>query len=174
MRREVTRVITPGTATDAQLLEPGENNFLAAVSYAPHGGNIGMAWVDISTGEFNATEFSGADAEAKLRDEMQLLRPREMLLPRVEGLFADAEDDGPGNHFAARMELREGAITRIEEWIFRADYGERMLTGTISGGRTGRIWARRSSRSRNCGGRDHSLSCAKLRRKRRMGLRRQR
>src|ERR1700746_3247481 len=38
VRREVTRVITPGTATDAQLLEPRENNFLAAVSYAPKGG----------------------------------------------------------------------------------------------------------------------------------------
>ncbi len=127
VRREVTRVITPGTATDVQLLEPRENNFLAAVAYAPRGGNIGIAWVDISTGEFNATQFSGAAAEAKLRDELQLLRPREVLLPRVEGLFAGAEDDGPGNRFAARMELREGAITRIDEWIFRADYAERTL-----------------------------------------------
>ena len=127
VRREVTRVITPGTATDVQLLEPRENNFLAAVAYAPRGGNIGIAWVDISTGEFNATEFSGTNAESKLRDELQLLRPREVLLPRVEGLFAGAEDDGPGNRFAARMELREGAITRIDEWIFRADYAERTL-----------------------------------------------
>ncbi len=59
VRREVTRVITPGTATDAQLLEPGENNFLASVSYATQGA-VGLAWVDISTGEFSATEFGGA------------------------------------------------------------------------------------------------------------------
>ncbi len=128
VRREVTRVITPGTATDQQLLEPRENNFLAAVAYAPRGGRIGLAWVDISTGEFNATEFAGAEGEEKLRDELQLLRPREVLLPRIEGLFADAETEGPGNRFASRMELREGAITRLEDWIFRADFGERTLT----------------------------------------------
>lgn len=127
VRREVTRVITPGTATDVGLLEPRENNFLAAVSYGPRGGRIGLAWVDISTGEFNTTEFNGGNAEAKLRDELQLLRPREVLLPRVEGLFADADGEGPGNRFASRMELREGAITRIEDWIFRHDYGERTL-----------------------------------------------
>ena len=126
VRREVTRVITPGTATDAQLLEPRENNFLAAVSYAPKGGRVGVAWVDVSTGEFNATEFSGAAYEEKLRDELQLLRPREVLLPRVTGLFADGEE-GPGSKFAARMELREGAITRLEEWVFRPDLAERLL-----------------------------------------------
>jgi DNA mismatch repair protein MutS len=128
VRREVTRVITPGTAIDQQLLDPRENNFLAAVAYAPRGGRIGLAWVDISTGEFNATEFGELDAEEKLRDELQLLRPREVLLPRIEGLFADAEAEGPGNRFASRMELREGAITRLEDWIFHADFGERTLT----------------------------------------------
>jgi DNA mismatch repair protein MutS len=128
VRREVTRVITPGTATDAQLLEPGENNFLASVSYAPNNGGIGLAWVDISTGEFSATEFAGADVEIKLRDEIQLLRPREILLERVTGLFADSETTGPGTKFASRMEIRDGAITRLEDWIFAHDYGERMLT----------------------------------------------
>ncbi len=128
VRREVTRVITPGTAIDQHLLDPRENNFLTAVAYAPRGGCIGLAWVDISTGEFNATEFSAPGVEEKLRDELQLLRPREVLLPRVEGLFADAESEGPGNRFASRMELREGSITRLEDWVFRLDFGERMLT----------------------------------------------
>ncbi|MGH9594710.1 MAG: DNA mismatch repair protein MutS, partial [Bryobacteraceae bacterium] len=128
VRREVTRVITPGTATELQLLDPRENNFLAAVAYAARGQRIGLAWVDISTGEFSATEFAGATTEEKLRDELQLLRPREVLLPRIEGLFADSEAEGPGNRFASRMELREGAITRLEDWIFGAEYGERTLT----------------------------------------------
>jgi DNA mismatch repair protein MutS len=128
VRREVTRVITPGTATDAHLLEPRENNFLASVAYAPKGGRVGLAWVDISTGEFSATEFGGAGAEEKLRDELQLLRPREILLERVTGLFADSDATGPGAKFAARMEVRDGAITRLEGWIFSEDYGERMLT----------------------------------------------
>src|ERR1700693_1172290 len=82
VRREVVRVITPGTATDLHVLEPRENNFLAAVARASAGTPIGLAYMDISTGEFRATEFAGAAAEDRLRDELQVLRPREILLPR--------------------------------------------------------------------------------------------
>jgi DNA mismatch repair protein MutS len=128
VRREVTRVITPGTATDSQLLEPRENSFLASVAYLPKGGRVGLAWVDVSTGEFSATEFANADAEEKLRNEIQLLRPREILLERVTGLFAESDSFGPGAKFASRMEVRDGAITRIEDWVFHSDYGERTLT----------------------------------------------
>ena len=132
VRREVTRVITPGTATDAQLLEPRENNFLAAVAYGARGASVGLAWVDISTGEFSATEFGGAESEEKLRDELQLLRPREILIERVDGLFADSDTTGPGAKFASRMEVREGAITRLEDWIFASDYGQRLLNEQFS------------------------------------------
>src|SRR5437899_5594337 len=71
VRREVVRVITPGTATDLQVLEPKENNFLAALARDPSAPTIGLAYVDISTGEFHATEFTGAEAEEKLRDELR-------------------------------------------------------------------------------------------------------
>jgi DNA mismatch repair protein MutS len=132
VRREVTRVITPGTATDAQLLEPRENNFLAAVAYGARGASVGLAWVDISTGEFSATEFGGSESEEKLRDELQLLRPREILIERIDGLFADSDTTGPGAKFASRMEVREGAITRLEDWIFASDYGVRLLNEQFS------------------------------------------
>jgi len=132
VRREVTRVITPGTATDSHLLEPRENNFMASVAYAPKNARVGLAWVDISTGEFSATEFAGDDAEEKLRDELQLLRPREVLLEKIEGLFADSDGTGPGTKFAALMEIREGAITRLDGWIFEDAYGERMLSEQFS------------------------------------------
>jgi DNA mismatch repair protein MutS len=128
VRREVTRVVTPGTAVDSHLLEPRENNFLAAVAYSQKGGRVGLAWVDISTGEFSATEFGGGAMEEKLRDEIQLLRPREILLERVTGLFAESDTTGPGARFAQRMEVREGAVTRLEDWIFNYEYGERTLT----------------------------------------------
>src|SRR4051812_41784413 len=59
VRREVARVITPGTATDLNVLEPRENNFLAAVARAGNSTSIGFAYVDVSTGEFRATEFAG-------------------------------------------------------------------------------------------------------------------
>ncbi len=124
VRREVVRVITPGTATDLNVLEPKENSFLAAVARATAGVPIGLAYLDLSTGEFRATEFAGPDAEQKLRDELELLCPREILLPRQPGLFVPS---------AARPETSayspaEGVETRLEEWIFRPEYGHRLLT----------------------------------------------
>ena len=118
VRREVVRVITPGTATDGAVLEARENNFLAAVA-KDAAGTLGMAYVDLSTGEFQATEFSGAGAAEALRDELQLLRPRETLLPRPQQLFETAKTsllDGTG-----------GVESRLDEWIFRHDYAERIL-----------------------------------------------
>src|SRR5437016_328218 len=71
VRREVTRVVTPGTA--ALSLTSEENNFLAAV--ARLGNAVGFAALDLSTGEFRATEFQGADAERRIGEELQQLRP---------------------------------------------------------------------------------------------------
>ncbi len=62
MRREVTRIVTPGTATDAHLLRSHENNYLAAV--ARNGARSGLAYVDVSTGEFRATEVDTAELPA--------------------------------------------------------------------------------------------------------------
>ncbi len=123
VRREVSRVITPGTATDVAVLDARENNFLAAVAQEASSGRkgrvIGLALVDLSTGEFLATEFEGERAEEELRDELQLLRPRETLLPRPAQLFETAKNtllDGAG-----------GVETRLEDWIFQRDYAERIL-----------------------------------------------
>ncbi len=120
VRREVVRVITPGTATDLRVLEPKENNFLAAVSRSPELGLIGLAYVDVSTGEFRATEFAGPSSDERLRDELQLLRPREILLPRQTPLFPS----GPSRPDPSST----GIETRLEDWIFRPDYAERMIT----------------------------------------------
>jgi DNA mismatch repair protein MutS len=119
VRREVVRVITPGTATEGAVLEARENNFLAAVAKDRSGAVFGLAYVDLSTGEFQATEFSEAGAAAELRDELQLLRPRETLLPRPQQLFETAKTsvlDGTG-----------GVESRLDEWIFQHDYAERIL-----------------------------------------------
>src|SRR3984957_13279811 len=76
VRREVTRVVTPGTAADSSLSSE-ENNFLAAI--ATTGDRVGFAALDLSTGEFRTTEFQGADAGRRVQDELQQLRPRELL-----------------------------------------------------------------------------------------------
>jgi DNA mismatch repair protein MutS len=119
VRREVTRVITPGTATDVSVLDARENNFLAAVWQDSGKAKIGLAMVDLSTGEFQATEFSGASAEEALRDELQLIRPRETLLPRPQQLFETSK--------TSLLEGTGGVETRLEEWIFHLDYAERIL-----------------------------------------------
>jgi len=128
VRREVVRVITPGTATSLNVLEPKENNYLAALSRAASGNPVGLAYADVTTGEFLVTEFSGNDADEKLRDELHRLKPRELLLPRQAGLFATTPgDDGGGHNPGSRGEFRDTVETRIEEWAFRTDYAERML-----------------------------------------------
>src|SRR5574340_258056 len=119
VRREVARVITPGTATDVAVLEARENNFLAAVARNGAENSIGLALADLSTGEFQVTEFAGPRAEEALRDELQLARPRETLLARPAQLFETAKTsllDGTG-----------GVETRLEDWIFHREYAERIL-----------------------------------------------
>jgi len=75
VRREITRIITPGTATDAALLRSHENNYLAAV--CRDGERAGLAWVDVSTGEFRATETEWLE----LAQTLETLGPRELLAP---------------------------------------------------------------------------------------------
>lgn len=89
VRREVTRVLTPGTAIDSSV-GAEDNNFLAALARATSpgsGGAVGLAALDISTGEFRATEFRGPDAERRILEELQQLRPREVLYPSGLPLF---------------------------------------------------------------------------------------
>src|SRR5271168_1334640 len=64
VKREITRVVTPGTATEPGLLRSHENNYLAAI--APDGARTGVAHVDISTGEFRVTEMDSSDVRAAL------------------------------------------------------------------------------------------------------------
>src|SRR5215469_15937306 len=87
VRREVTRVLTPGTALDSSISSE-ENNFLAALARAS--GAVGLAALDLSTGEFRATEFRGDNAERRILEELQQLRPREVLYPSSLPLFDQA------------------------------------------------------------------------------------
>ncbi len=102
VRRELTRVVTPGTATDSALLRSHENSYLAAV--AQNGSRAGVAHVDVSTGEFRTTEMASGDVPALLEN----LSVREVLTTEaVNGL--------------------PGFRTPLEDWIFSFDYAERTL-----------------------------------------------
>ena len=80
VRREVVRVITPGTAIDSQLLEARENNYLASVFGVGHG--MAVAFLDLSTGEFLVTEFVGDSAWERIVEQLDAFGPREILLPK--------------------------------------------------------------------------------------------
>src|SRR5487761_1088793 len=73
VKREVTRVVSPGTVTDDALLDPQESNYLAAI--VP-GDAVGLAWIDLSTGRFLAAEVP----QARLADELARVAPVELLL----------------------------------------------------------------------------------------------
>src|SRR5579885_870773 len=109
VKREVTRIITPGTATEANLLRSHENNFLAAV--ARTGNRAGLAHVDVSTGEFRVTEMEPGEIPGAIEQ----LGSREVLFPADRPLLA-ADEKGP-------RFLR----TELEDWIFTPDYAERTL-----------------------------------------------
>jgi len=119
VRREVVRVVTPGTASGPGLVDPKENNFLAAVSRDPAAATIGLAYVDLSTGDFRATEFSGPAADNRLLDELGILRPREILLPRPASLFPSA-----GVPDLAGI---DALVSRLDEFIFQPDFAARIL-----------------------------------------------
>ena len=79
VRREVVRIVTPGTPIDPQLLEPREAVYLGAV--CAQGETVGAAFLDISTGEFHATQASGRDAWERIRADIESYAPRELIFP---------------------------------------------------------------------------------------------
>jgi DNA mismatch repair protein MutS len=88
VRRDVVRLVTPGTLTEDTLLEARRNNWLAAIARGPRGGEhdaFGLAWLDISTGEF----FVGECDRAGLGAELARLEPAELVL--VDALYEDPE-----------------------------------------------------------------------------------
>src|ERR1700761_5391202 len=80
VKREVTRVMTPGTALDPTA-PASENTFLAALTVGADRKSTGVAMLDLSTGEFRTTEFRGANAVNLALEEVARNRPREILLP---------------------------------------------------------------------------------------------
>ncbi len=115
VKREVTRVVTPGTAIESQVLEPRENNFLAGV--VEREGGIGLAFADLSTGEYRATEFAGEESRSRLKEELGRIRPRELLLPSPGANPGPPSPDLPS----------PWTETRLDDWVFSEEYGARFL-----------------------------------------------
>jgi DNA mismatch repair protein MutS len=135
VRREVTRVVTPGTAADS-LLGSEENNFLAALAQV--GDRVGFAALDLSTGEFRATEFTGEGALRRVREELEQLRPKELLygsaapLFEVKGSRAPLAPAPPAPSPQPRAPEPRApgstcAETPLDDWIFAPDHAIPLL-----------------------------------------------
>lgn len=147
-RREVARIITPGTAIDEQLLETKDSVYLAAVCGA--GDSFGAAFLDLSTGEFRATECTGKDAWKTLRADIESFAPREILYPEslaavIKESFANTKNSAvydensalraphsaPDNvvQFPTKNEQTgfSATLTPLDDWLFFDDYCEGLL-----------------------------------------------
>jgi DNA mismatch repair protein MutS len=127
VRREVTRVVTPGTAADSSLSSE-ENNFLAAVAQIDD--RVGFAALDLSTGEFRATEFSGEDAGKRIQEELQQLRPKELLYGSAAPLFDQQGSHGKGRARASGRPSGSStgfAETPLDDWVFAPDHAIPLL-----------------------------------------------
>jgi len=122
VRREVTRVVTPGTAADSSLSSE-ENNFLAAMVQS--GDRAGFAALDLSTGEFRATEFHGEDAARRIQEELQQLRPKEVLYGSSAPLFE--RGDRSGSSVVRPFAANGWAETPLDDWIFSPDHAIPLL-----------------------------------------------
>jgi DNA mismatch repair protein MutS len=80
VRREVTRVITPGLVLESQNLSANQPNYLAAVAWSSRQDRFGLAYLDISTAEFRAVELAAIEA---LVEEVHRVAPREVLIPEA-------------------------------------------------------------------------------------------
>ena len=117
VRRQVTRTVTPGTATGEGMIGPGENNFLA--SLVESNDRVGASFLDLSTGEFCLTEFSGQEAWTEMQRELLHFHPSELIVPEEVG--AALVDRLP--------EELQASTTRTSQadWTFHLEYCERVL-----------------------------------------------
>src|SRR4051794_35032271 len=123
VKREVVRVVTPGTLTDEGLLDPKQANYLAAVVEA--GGKLGLAWVELSTGRFSLSGVS----RTELADEVARISP-------AEALVSEIQLDAP---WLRTLRGQPGmAVTARPSWDFQAEQARSTLfdhfkTATLAG-----------------------------------------
>ena len=82
VKREVIRVVTPGTVTDAELLREGQNNFLASIYFGKE--CAGVCFADISTGDVFTTYIDGNDTVQRLKNELSAYNPSEAIINVVD------------------------------------------------------------------------------------------
>jgi DNA mismatch repair protein MutS len=118
VRREVVRVVSPGTLTDAGYLDAREPAFmLGMVAHGEPPVTVGAALVDLSTGDFMTAEYAGATGARALADEIAVLRPREIVVP--DGSFPD--------DLLTMLAGNTIPVTRASAWAFDVESARKSL-----------------------------------------------
>ncbi len=130
VKREVVRVVSPGTLTDANYLDAREPAFLMSIvavdAARAASATIGVALLDLSTGDFTATEYVGADGVQALADELILLKPREIVAPR--------RDNGTEGAQVPSIGVNGLPVTALEPWAFELESARRTLLDQLRAG----------------------------------------
>jgi DNA mismatch repair protein MutS len=147
VRREVVRIVTPGTPIDPQLLEARESVFLASVS--AQGETVGAAFLDISTGEFRATQSSGKNAWERIVADIESYAPRELIFPQALSALVRAgfavhrktsplplDGENPTVREGANSEslnqnapsLTVGSLQPLDDWLWQTEDCQTLLT----------------------------------------------
>ncbi len=117
VRREVTRIVTPGTTIEEGLLDSKENNFIAGLVETQD--RVGASFLDLSTGEFLLSEFSGTQAWSEMQQELVHFQPRELIL---------SEEHQEKLSGQVPADLRDRTVqTPQSQWTFNLDYCQRIL-----------------------------------------------
>ena len=120
VKREIVRVVSPGTLTDAQHLDERAPAFLLSLTKGEKTGSdplVGVALLDLTTGEFSCAEYVGAAGLQALADEVMVLRPRE-IVAAVDCDVSSVLLDGAGDRLP---------VTRVEPWTFEHESARRTL-----------------------------------------------
>lgn len=160
VRREVVRVVTPGTALENQLLETKQNCYLA--SLCGSGAGMGLSVLDVSTGEFLATQFQGETAWQGIQEQLEVFSPREIVFPnslapllnraRRQDNLVDKRDRDEGTSRVDGKDGKDGkdlgllsgslsdsalsfstdaALTPLDDWIFGFDHADSLLRSQL-------------------------------------------
>jgi len=135
VKREVVRVVSPGTFTDSSYLDAREPAFLMAVwrNDSKERPLLGVALLDVSTGEFTATEYAGVEGQQAFADELMVLRPREVIVP------GDRTVDAASAAAAAARAWPQVAdaglpMTALDAWAFDHEAARRTLLDQLRAG----------------------------------------
>ncbi len=118
VKREVVRVITPGTVIESSMLDEGKNNYLCSICHT--GNAVGICFADCSTGELYATQIDGEDVSLRVINELGRFRPSEILMNeacRVDTMLRD--------FIVSRLQLKE---QYLPDASFDADVSEQIVT----------------------------------------------